>query len=73
MITPHLDDAATKAEASTAAVTVAEKLVRRRDAGKQAPRLVAGMEKVVQAAANADLTKRAQAVLQQAQSKAGGR
>jgi HEAT repeat protein len=73
LITPHLEDAATKAEASTAAVTVAEKLVRRRDAGKLAPRLVAAMEKVVQAAANADLTKRAQSVLQQAQSKAGGR
>jgi len=73
LITPHLDDAATKAEASTAAVTVAEKLVKRRDAAKQAPRLVEAMEKVVQAAPNADLTKRAQAVLQQAQSKATGK
>ena len=73
LITPHLDDPATKAEASSAAVTVAEKLVRRRDAGKQAPRLVEAMEKVVQAAANADLTKRAQAVMQQAQSKAAGK
>ncbi|MBM4046179.1 MAG: DUF1080 domain-containing protein [Planctomycetes bacterium] len=65
LVTPYLDQAGTKEEASAAAVGIAEKLVKGRDAAK----VVEPLQKVVQVTANADLSKRAQAALKQAPSK----
>ncbi len=71
LIAPHLEDAAIKEEAAAATVGVAEKLLKGKDASKVAGRLVDPLQKAAQATANADLAKRAQDALKQAQSKAG--
>jgi HEAT repeat protein len=71
-ITPYLDDAAAKEEACAAVVTIADKLLKnRRNAERVAPRLVEPLQKVTQTTGNADLAKRAQALLEQAQKPAG--
>ncbi|MEN6575388.1 MAG: HEAT repeat domain-containing protein [Phycisphaerales bacterium] len=72
LIAPYLDDASCRQEAVLAVVTVAEKLLRQ-DPAPFAAKLIPSLEKAVQAAANDDLTKRAQAVLDQAKSKAGAK
>jgi HEAT repeat protein len=69
LVTPYLDHAATQEEASAAAVAIAEKLVQEGLASK----VVEALQKVVQVTKDADLSKRAQALLQQAQSKATGK
>ncbi|MBI3920626.1 MAG: hypothetical protein HY318_04325, partial [Armatimonadetes bacterium] len=69
LVLPHLDNAATKEEASLAAVAIAEKLV----GGPDAPKVVEAMEKVARATGNPDLAKRAQALLKEAQAKGAGK
>jgi len=69
LVTPYLDHAATREEASAAAVAIAEKLIQE----GQASKVVEALQKVVQVTKDADLSQRAQALLQQAQSKASGK
>ena len=71
MITPYLDDAATKDEAASGAVDISEKLLKGNDSAKVAPKLIGPLDKVAQATANADLAKRAKDLCDQAKSKAG--
>jgi hypothetical protein len=71
LIAPHLEDPAIKEEAVAAAVGVAEKLLKGKDAAQVAGRLVEPLQKAAQATANPDLAKRAQDALKLAQSKAG--
>ena len=73
LIMPYLDDPATRAEACTATVAIAENLLKRRDSSKLAPKLVKPLEKVAQVSTNADLARRAKALLRQAQKRARGR
>ena len=70
-IAPFLSDAGVKKEAATAALNIAERLLRARDAAKQAPKLLEPLQQVAQANAGTDLGQRASTLLQQAQSKAG--
>jgi len=71
MILPHLDNAATKAEAATAIMGIAENILKRRNVNKQqAAKLIAPLQKVA-AAGSPALAKRAKALLQQAKNKAG--
>lgn len=63
LILPFLDDKDIRAEACVAAVNVAEKMAQGRNAAKLAPELVAGLEKVAQVTTNAELAKRARAVV----------
>jgi HEAT repeat protein len=71
LIVPHLNDPEARQEAGMAVVTVAEKLLKRRNASKFAPELIEPLEKVVQATGNNDLSRRAKRLLRQAKSKAG--
>jgi len=71
LIVPYVDEAATRDEAAAAAVSVAERLLKGKNAEKVAPKLIEPLRKVAQTAANADLAQRAKAALQQAQSQGG--
>jgi len=71
LIGPHLNDPAVRAEAATASLAIATRLLKRRDAAKLAPKLVEHLEKVANATAGSDLARRANALLKQA--KSGGR
>jgi len=73
LIMPYLDDPATRAEACTATVAIAENLLKRRDSSKLAPRLVKPLEKVAQVSNNADQARRAKTLLRQAQKRTRGR
>jgi HEAT repeat protein len=73
LITPYLEEAATKAEAATAAVDVADKLLKDKDAAKLAPRLAEVLDKVAGSTDNADLAKRAKELRDQAKSKASAK
>jgi len=68
-IAPYLDDAETREDAATAAVTISETLLQGSDAGKVAPKLAEYLEKVTQVTGNDGLKKRAQSLLELAQSK----
>jgi HEAT repeat protein len=72
MITPYMDDPATREEASTATVAIAERLLKGRNASRVAAKLIEPLEKAAQATANSDLAGRAKALLRQAK-KQGGR
>jgi HEAT repeat protein len=69
LIDSYLEQPALQEEASAAAVAVGEKLVKVQGASVAAPRLVATLEKVSRVTANADLAKRARALVQQMQAK----
>lgn len=73
LVTPDLDNAAIKDEACAAAVAIAEQLLKGQNAAQVASRLIEPLQKAAAATANADLASRANRLLQQAQSKAGGR
>jgi len=73
LIMPYLDDRATRAEAATATVAIAENLLKRRDNSKLASKLVQPLEKVAQVSTNADLARRAKALLRQVQKRTRGR
>ncbi len=71
LILPHLDNAATKAEAATTILGIAENILKRPNLKKQqAAKLINPLEKIA-AGANAPLAKRAKALLKQAKNKAG--
>jgi HEAT repeat protein len=70
LITPCLDEPGTKVEAATAAVDVAEKLLKEKDAEKYAVRLLNVLTKVSDADAGTELTKRAKSLCDQAKAKA---
>ncbi len=72
LITPYLDDAATRDEASTAIVVIAEKLLKGRNSAKLAPRMVEPLRKVAGGAGNASLAQRAKTLLKQAEKSPGG-
>ena len=72
VIVPYLDDAEVKSEAGAGVVAIAGKLMEGEGGAKFGPKLVEPLKKVAQAGANDTLTKRANALLQAAQS-AGGR
>ena len=66
LIAPYLDDADTKEEASAAVVAIAERLAKGQNAAKVMPRLADALTKVASTTSNADLAKRAAALVQQA-------
>ena len=68
---PCLNEAATRAEAASAAVDVADKLLKDKDAAKVAPRVADAMDKVASSDAGADIAKRAKELRDQAKAKAG--
>lgn len=70
LIVPFLADDAVKDEAAAAVATIAEKMLKGQKAAEAAPRLIPSLEKVAQASVNEELSKRAKALLQQAQKKA---
>jgi HEAT repeat protein len=69
-ILPYLDNAATRAEASVAALGIAEGLLQGRQAQANAPKLIAPLQKVAEAAATPELANRAKALLKRAQAAA---
>jgi HEAT repeat protein len=71
VIAPYMDDAAIRQEAVLASLKIAEQLLKARDSGRQAPMLIAPLEKVVQVPSNDNLARRAKELLQQAKTKAG--
>jgi HEAT repeat protein len=64
---PYLDEAATREEAGVAVVSAAEQLLKAKDVGKAAGALIEPLQRVAQAPASPEVTRRAQAALQQAQ------
>jgi HEAT repeat protein len=73
LISPYVDDAGIRQEAVLAAVTLAEKLLKRDDAASSAGKLVPSLEKAAQAASDAALANRAKAAMEQAKNKAGAK
>ena len=73
LIMPYLDEPATRTEAGTAIVAIAEKLLKGRDAPKVAAKLIEPLEKAAQVTTNAALAQRAKGLLRQAQNKAKSR
>ena len=73
LIMPYLDDPATREEAGMAAVAIAERLLKGRNAPKLAPKPIEALEKVVQVTANADLARRAKTLLRRAQGRGSRR
>jgi HEAT repeat protein len=71
LIAPYLDDAAVREEASAATVAIAEELLKGDNAKQVAPRLVEPLERAVKATTNDELARKAQALQQQAKTKAG--
>jgi HEAT repeat protein len=69
MIVPYLDASGTREEASAAAVGIAERLLKGRNASKFAPRLVKPLNKVAEVTTNAGVSRKAKELLKQAQSK----
>ena len=69
LLQPYLDEPAVRNEGINAMVSVAEKLLKGRQANKVAPQLIQPLEKAVQAAANTDLADRAKAALKLAKDK----
>jgi HEAT repeat protein len=73
LITPYLDDPATKEEASTGVVDLSDKLLQGGAGARFAPKLIDPLEQVAHTTASADLAKRAQKLLAQAKSKAAAK
>ena len=70
LIQPWLDDPATKLEASTAVLDVAKKILESGEAAKSAKKLLPILNKVADVSAdNAEVSKRAQALLERAREK----
>ena len=70
LILPHLDDSEVRTEACSAAVAVAEELLKVGGGKKFAARLVEPLEKVLKAAPDGNLAQRAKGLLGRARSKA---
>jgi hypothetical protein len=73
LATPHLDDSALKEEASAACVTIAERLLKGKNAARVAPKVIEPLEKAARATSDAELAKRIATALQQARGKGAGR
>ena len=73
LIMPYLDDPATREEAGMASVAIADVLLKGRNTSKPAPKLIEALEKVAQVTANADLARRAKALLRRAQGRGSRR
>lgn len=73
LIAPYLDDPTTRDEAALAAVGVSEKLLKDRAAAKSASTLIEPLQKVAAQTGNAELSKRAKSLLEQAQIKAAAK
>ncbi|HEX2971068.1 MAG TPA: HEAT repeat domain-containing protein [Tepidisphaeraceae bacterium] len=73
LIMPYLDDAAVKEEAGIACTDIADTLLKGNTAAQAAPKLIQPLEKVTQVSGNAELTRKAKALLQRAQGRAGGK
>jgi HEAT repeat protein len=73
MAVPYLDDAAAKEEACAAVVSIGDKLLKGRAASRNGAKLIEPLQKAAQTTGNADLAKRANALLEQAQGKAGAK
>jgi HEAT repeat protein len=73
LVTPYLDDAATKEEASAAVVSIAQELLKGDQGAPIAAKLIEPLQKAAQATTNEDLAKRAKDQLQRAQAKAGAK
>lgn len=71
LIMTYLDDSATKEEASAAVVAIADRMLKGQRAARAASMLIEPLEKVAQATANEELSKRAKTLLQQAQRRRG--
>ncbi len=71
LIAPHLEDASVREEASAATVAIAEELLKGDDAKRLAARLVEPLERAAKATASDELSRKAQALVQQAKAKAG--
>jgi HEAT repeat protein len=71
LVAPYLDDAATREEASAATVATSEAILKGADAAQLAPKLIDPLKKAAEVTSDANLAKRAKALLEQAQSKAG--
>jgi len=72
LIQPYLDDEAVRQEAGTACVTVSEKILKSKEAAKDASQLLEPLQKVAESSGNAGLARRARGLLDQARQKAGG-
>ena len=73
LVTPYLDDAATKEEASAAVVSIAQELLKGDRPTPAAAKLVEPLQKAAQATTNEDLAKRAKAQLERARAKTGAK
>jgi hypothetical protein len=71
LITPYLDEPATREEAGTAIVAIAEKLLKDADTSA-ASKLIGPLQKTIEVTANTDLARRAKALLRQAQKQGKG-
>lgn len=69
LLLPHLDDATVKDDACAAVVGVSGMLLQQKNAATFAAQLVPALEKAVAASGNADVSKRASTLLQQAKNK----
>ncbi len=70
MITPYLDEPATRREASMGILAIAERLLKGRGAARSAPKLIKPLEKVIKVTTDAKTAKRAKGLLKRAQSRA---
>lgn len=71
LVVPHLDDPATKEEASAAVVAIADRLLRGQGANPAAAAFIEPLTKVSQVSGNADLVKRAKDLAQRAKTRSG--
>ncbi len=72
LVAPYLDDASVKKEAGAAVVAIAGALLQAGDAAVR-PRRVDPLQQAAQLTGNADLARRAEALLRQAQAQGGRR
>ena len=70
LIEPYLDDPDARAEAGTACVAIAERILKKRNSSKLAPKLIEPLEKVAQNTTDAGLAERAKVLLKQARKSA---
>jgi HEAT repeat protein len=71
MVVPQMGDQATREEACNAVVAISSKLLQEKEPAMLAPKLIDPLQKVADANLNAELTRQAKGLLQQAQSKIG--
>jgi HEAT repeat protein len=70
MITPYLDEPATRREASMGVLAIAERLLKGRGSARAASKLIKPLEKVIKVTTDAKTAQRAKGLLKRARSKA---